>query len=361
MIARALQEEYNREHANRSSSRRGSRSEAPPSAPSEGLVRGRRVAETDEEFAKRLAQEEERLYRYHQKRQARNNNNTDVISGGVVDSQIRSSAHPEYTNNYSNNNRNTIEDVTSPAVLYDVKRSDSELTPATSQAGSSVMEVDDAEYARRVEQELNDEELARRIQEQRASRYAAREAALAPSRRCTFNCFCGYLIFFTLIAAGVVGFAYYFYMKDNGAPRWIWDPSEFADEDPFDAKGPEDVTPWRSNGRGLELHILNALEDKWHEFFYAAVLDWDTGYPDALTLTSSTVPPEKACDQVSGQVKVCNGNYGPTSWKGINEVHIHVRGYIYASTARMNDYYFNGNKGSMQYTMYVIISTEIWF
>ena len=93
------------------------------------------------------------------------------------------------------------------------------------------------------------------------------------------------------------------------------------------------------------------MDDVWDEFFYRAILDWDTGYPDALTLSTSTVDPDSVCTEVSGKVKVCNGNYGTTSWKGINEVHISGSGYIYASTARLNDYYFNGNKGSMQYTM----------
>ena len=97
--------------------------------------------------------------------------------------------------------------------------------------------------------------------------------------------------------------------------------------------------------------MLNALDPEWNEFFYMAVLEWDTGYPDSLTLSSSTRDPDPACSEVSGKVKVCNGNYGATSWKGINEVHIDGSGYIYASTARLNDFYFNGNKGSMQYTM----------
>lgn len=122
-------------------------------------------------------------------------------------------------------------------------------------------------------------------------------------------------------------------------------------QQPFDAKRPEDVTPWRSNKRGLSVEVLNALDDSWYPFFYEAVLDWDSGYPDSLTLSTSTTEPDPDCREVAGKVKVCNGDYGQTSWKGINEIHIDGSGYIYASTARLNDFYFDGNTGSMQYTM----------
>lgn len=99
------------------------------------------------------------------------------------------------------------------------------------------------------------------------------------------------------------------------------------------------------------MEVVNALDPEWHEFFYAAILDWDDGYPDALSLGTDVSNPEPACRRIDGKVKVCNGNYGATSWKGINEIQIDGSGYIFASTSRMNDYYFNGNEGSMQYTM----------
>ena len=99
------------------------------------------------------------------------------------------------------------------------------------------------------------------------------------------------------------------------------------------------------------MKVVNALDDEWDEFFYRAVLDWDTGYPDSLALYTETAEMDPICTEIAGKVKVCNGNYGRTSWKGINEVHIDASGYIYASTARLNDFYFDGNKGSMQYTM----------
>jgi hypothetical protein len=84
---------------------------------------------------------------------------------------------------------------------------------------------------------------------------------------------------------------------------------------PFDAISPEDSTPWRRNGRGLTADVINALDDKWYPFFYEAILDWDNGYPDSLTLSTSTDVPDAACTMIPGKIKVCNGDYGKTSWK----------------------------------------------
>uniref|UniRef100_A0A7S3P3W1 Uncharacterized protein n=1 Tax=Amphora coffeiformis TaxID=265554 RepID=A0A7S3P3W1_9STRA len=353
-IARALQEQYNQEDTQqqRQVSARRSRSarttntnNVVATAPPEQVVRGQGISETDEEYARRVAREEERLYRYYQRRQQSHRSNNSSSSNNRPSAPIIPPPVPVDTN-------------TSRSVTFDVCRSDSGDTHGTtSNEGSAVAEFEDEEYARRVEQELLDEEVARRYQENeeaRASRVVARQVATERPPRYSFNCFCGYLVFATVIGAAVVAFFYFFYIQDNGKPRdWIWDPSDFADEDPFDAKKPDDVTPWRSNGRGLNVEVLNALEDNWDEFFYTAILDWDLGYPDSLTLSTATVEKDSNCHlhPTQGKVKVCNGDYGRTSWKGINEVHIDGSGYIYASTARLNDFYFDGNKGSMQYTM----------
>lgn len=198
IIARALQEEYNRE-ANRQQQQQQRRSSRPtarivlPSAPPEDAIRGRRAAESDEDFARRIAQEEERLYRFHQQRQARHAN------------VEQPSAEPSRNHRASSSHSRPAVDTT--AAAYDVKRTDSNDTPVTSPDGSSILEFEDEEYARRVEQELNDEEVARQMQasdERRASQNAARQIAMAPRPRYTFGCFCGYLLFFTFVGAAVV-------------------------------------------------------------------------------------------------------------------------------------------------------------
>jgi len=95
------------------------------------------------------------------------------------------------------------------------------------------------------------------------------------------------------------------------------------------------------------------LDDDWHEYFDIAVQDWDNGTPDSLTLSTKLDTPDSQCSPVDGVMKVCNGNYGETGWKGINEVSFQGR-TILASVAKMNEAYFEGSQDSenkRQYTM----------
>ena len=46
------------------------------------------------------------------------------------------------------------------------------------------------------------------------------------------------------------------------------------------------------------------------------------------------------CEPVDNKAKVCNGNYGDTLWRGINQVLIQ-NGYIVATTSKMNEFYLN--------------------
>lgn len=128
-------------------------------------------------------------------------------------------------------------------------------------------------------------------------------------------------------------------------------PQEFADEDPFSQLGPDEVYKWRTNNNGLQLEVLNALDDLWFPFFYRAVSEWDDGNPDAVDLKTSRVNPDSACKTVAGVLKVCNGNYGETAWRGINKLLLE-NDSIYASAARMNEFYFRGEDvDQRQYTM----------
>eukprot|EP00934_Nitzschia_sp_Nitz4_P004096 Nitzschia sp. Nitz4//scaffold2_size372955//253667//255113//NITZ4_000448-RA/size372955-processed-gene-0.439-mRNA-1//1//CDS//3329546853//4086//frame0 len=103
---------------------------------------------------------------------------------------------------------------------------------------------------------------------------------------------------------------------------------------------------------GLELEILNALGDSWQIYFSLAIADWDYGYPDAVTLTATTVSEEVDCSSVTGKVKVCAGDYGETSWRGLCDLLYDGSGFIISTTARMNEYYLEfAEDDAKQYTM----------
>lgn len=129
----------------------------------------------------------------------------------------------------------------------------------------------------------------------------------------------------------------------------------FGKEDPF--AGLNDTHAWEQvipGVGGLNITILNALDDKWHTYFDTATSEWDAGTPDSLTILTEVVEPDMNCSSEPGYIKVCNGNYGDTSWKGINQILMDDKnGYIYSSTALMNEYYLTDStsEDDKQYTM----------
>jgi hypothetical protein len=129
-----------------------------------------------------------------------------------------------------------------------------------------------------------------------------------------------------------------------------WD----LNEDPF--VGDNSTSQWDQDTRGqggLTLLLQNALDDTWTQEFEIAVSDWESGTPDSLTLPTVRVDMDRACSQVSGVMKVCNGNYGKTGWLGINEILFDSRTkIIQSSVAKMNEYYLlNADFVERRYTM----------
>jgi len=104
---------------------------------------------------------------------------------------------------------------------------------------------------------------------------------------------------------------------------------------------------------GLDLMILNALTDDWQKEFQTAVTQWDNGKPDALTLQTERVDVDVECEPSVGFLKVCNGDYGATDWRGINLVLLDTqKRWIFASTVKMNEYFLAGASAAQrQYTM----------
>lgn len=106
---------------------------------------------------------------------------------------------------------------------------------------------------------------------------------------------------------------------------------------------PPNAIGWANTGNGLRLDVINACSDDWQTFVQTAIANWDNGSPiDSLTLFSSREAYDPICEKVAGKLKICNGNYGDTRWRGLNEVLMSQRqGTIYASTARLNEFYLD--------------------
>lgn len=145
--------------------------------------------------------------------------------------------------------------------------------------------------------------------------------------------------------------------KNSGLPEVLdpatWMPG-FPEEDPFVGMV-GDHSRWVPTGRsGLSLPILNNLVQgsDWAEYLEVTVSDWDNGTPDAVSLRIREMEDyDPDCQAVRMAIKVCNGNYGATDWRGVNQVLLQDE-YIITSIAKMNDYYLEGSDGAQKhYTM----------
>jgi len=121
-------------------------------------------------------------------------------------------------------------------------------------------------------------------------------------------------------------------------------------KDPFEGVSSDDIAKWNHIGSGLILNVLNALEDKWDILFYVSVNEWNSG-SDAVDLQVERIEVDESCIEERGYLKVCNSNYGPNNWRGLNEVLLED-GYIVASAAKLNEYYLEyAGDDRRQYTM----------
>jgi len=131
-----------------------------------------------------------------------------------------------------------------------------------------------------------------------------------------------------------------------------FDFGDLYDTDPFVNDNTTSAWPTRGEG-GLELDMLNALDETWQSEYAIAIDDWENGTPDALTLKSSRGDVDYSCTKKDGLQKVCSANFGDTGWLGLNElVKTVAGGIIQSSVAKMNEYYLrNADNAERQFTM----------
>lgn len=259
------------------------------------------------------------------------------------------------------NHRNIIQGVPR---LYGSKDSNS------SSGSTGPLTDDDEAVARRIQQELADAEYAERINSLERQEAASRDVILSLERQNQLNraqqqqqqrrpksCLATWIPMILCIGIAVtIPLLYVFdifnpsdipILGDLFEDDWVGGSLNNMTFD--DVNGtmvpqlPYDAIGWANTGSGLRLDILNACADDWQPFVQAAIENWDNGSPiDSLTLYASRVDFEYECTTVTGKLKICNGNYGDTQWRGINEVLLGPGGRrIIASKAKLNEFYLN--------------------
>lgn len=110
---------------------------------------------------------------------------------------------------------------------------------------------------------------------------------------------------------------------------------------------------WESGGNGLAVTVLNSCDDSWTPIFDESIQEWDNGSPDSLTLSTEKLSHDPECEERTGFIHVCNGNYGANGWIGLAVVWSKTStGLIVSAQAFMNDYYLKqASMSKRKYTM----------
>ncbi|KAL7547549.1 hypothetical protein ACHAWF_010839 [Thalassiosira exigua] len=235
--------------------------------------------------------------------------------------------------------------------------------------------LDDSERARRADQEARDAALAARLAQQDAAtappmmldgarpgdeedlRRRSRRRSLGTALSCIVAVAFFALIFLFLNRGRVPGL--------GGGEGISLDPVDWFGGGDWE-KGYDDGggssgvnSVWYTKGfSGLELRVLNNLDDKWQETFESVIVEWDNGDPDSVTLLVERIS-DPRCRDVPGAMVVCNDDYGWTDWRGINEL-IFVNGYIVSSVAKLTTASSVGQGAISKRTCAVMKLAMVW-
>jgi hypothetical protein len=216
-----------------------------------------------------------------------------------------------------------------------------------------VVEDNDMVLARQIAQEAEDADLARQY-----TTYEQEAASRQQASRRQGNTFYGRVapLLCCAVAISIPLLFVFGVFNTDSVPGLDFNWDDFVDSDPYNGQtvnrtNPKAAASWDNSGKGLTLELLNALQDNWQNTFETALVNWDNGFPDALTLVTRRVTYDLDCKAVNNKLKVCNGNYGNNRWRGLNQMAI--RGQtIFQSTAKMNEYYLTSTTDDARlYTM----------
>jgi len=263
---------------------------------------------------------------------------------------------------------------THPLTDYECGSDDNDLNnDINDNNNNSSNNMDDDAVARRIQQELEDAEYAARLglteQQELASQGVLLDHQMAlaqqeqrqllqdqPQRSClarwwtTIFCLALSVTIPTLFVLGVFDPSDVPFFGDLFGDDWVGnDPWSGTDMKIDLINGtavprlPGNAYGWANSGTGLSLDLLNACSDDYQPFVQEAIANWEQGDPiDSLTLYSTRIEYETECSTVTGKLKICNGDYGDTRWRGLNEVLLSPRlNTIVSSTAKLNEYYLN--------------------
>jgi hypothetical protein len=101
---------------------------------------------------------------------------------------------------------------------------------------------------------------------------------------------------------------------------------------------------WARTTSSFDLIVVNSTTSDWDSHVSIAVSDWSLStklnmIEDINGSTSKKV--RRRCRATSGQLRICNLNYGDTGWLGIAGISLDTQGHIVNGYTKLNDSYFS--------------------
>jgi len=95
---------------------------------------------------------------------------------------------------------------------------------------------------------------------------------------------------------------------------------------------------WRRSHNPFTVTLVLSLTSAWQTPIQAAATEWSKSdkFDMVTTPGNSSLSARKACAETSGEVHVCNANYGATGWAGLTEATLNGQ-HIVRMRVRLND------------------------
>lgn len=101
---------------------------------------------------------------------------------------------------------------------------------------------------------------------------------------------------------------------------------------------------WARITSPFDLKVIDSVTEDWQTEFEAALAEWDiNNLSTEFTLTVDSADDSsrtrKRCNAKTGQMRVCNADYGFNGWLGLASIYVDSNSHITKGIAKMNDSY----------------------
>ncbi len=98
---------------------------------------------------------------------------------------------------------------------------------------------------------------------------------------------------------------------------------------------------WARNTSSFTLKVVDSVSAEWQNEMDDSLAKWgQSNYIDfAVVAADDSSRTRKRCAAVTGQMRVCNADYGRNGWAGLASIGLDSNGHIDQGTAKMNDSY----------------------